>query len=91
MDSRQGRDVPWMASIDCDGDQWRPVQEMLHLAVQERLAECSRCLHATPYLVQLSVICHQVALCGPCIRDLQRLVWVDRLPQFYPPKPSKEL
>lgn len=46
---------------------------ILHgLPVTEQLAECTMCLEDRLMLVQLGVIGHQVALCGPCLRDIQR-------------------
>lgn len=44
------------------------------LPVTERLVECSMCQEDRAFMVQLGVIGHQIALCGPCIRDIQKAV-----------------
>lgn len=46
---------------------------ILHgLHVDEQLVECSMCAEDRLMMVQLGVIGHQVALCGPCLRDIAR-------------------
>ena len=41
----------------------------------ERLTICSCCEQPRPRLVQLRVVGHQVAICGPCLRIMQAWTW----------------
>ena len=49
------------------------VKERLGLPINQRLAECCRCLDMSVGHLQLQVIGYQVALCSRCLHALWRL------------------
>ena len=58
------------------------VRILKNLPVSERLVDCNMCMEDRVRLVQLGVIGHQVALCGPCLRRIMKAL--EAWPRLFP-------